>query len=304
MSNHDQTKSPVCQRPSVSRENLHRGVRAYRIDCPACGIYFITDHDERLSADECRNNPEKAKQLSALLREQGVRKLPPFWVQWGNETYGELAWDGAIATVKVDELLRRWPRTVPERIDRFLCNIGHASTYAGNEVKVLDSDYAFAFAQHAGEVIFHRTALVDQNYAERTHPTPDDDYIKLLPAGWVRFDELTRGRSNPENEVFVAMWYGGPNRKAEMDEVYLKGLASAIDAAGYKCNRADLHQHNKWVMDEMLGRIAWLHLSWPTSQAIVVESTLKRDLPTVWACRLSIHAGDATLRRPTSTRSR
>jgi len=238
-----------------NREGKDEGVH---FSCSSCGEFVVTNCD-CVNLKSPRLRIWIVSHLSALLREQTTHKLPPFWLRTGiMEPYGPLDWDAPLVYINLDELLQRWPRTVPERIERLLCNLAHSSSFAGDRILIThdDSGCRLAFAENIREMLFHKGALIDQNYCEEIAVSNEPHRaVRLLPAGWQRFCELTRGKSNRENDVFVAMWYGDEKHEKEMTHAYATAIDPAVRAAGYGCYRADLSHHNDWVMDEVLGRI-------------------------------------------------
>ncbi|MGI9013964.1 MAG: hypothetical protein ACR2GY_06925 [Phycisphaerales bacterium] len=171
--------------------------------------------------------------------------------------YGGLDLTTPVAPIEVAELLQRWPRTVSERIDRTLCNFASLSGHGGARVTIGSTDdNPLAFAESVGEAIFHREALVELNYAEvRFEDGNPDCEVRVTPKGWERFEELTRGKSDQHNPVFVAMWFGGEEQKQAMDTAFQEAIHPAIENAGYKAERVDLVHHNDWIMDKVLGMI-------------------------------------------------
>ena len=79
--------------------------------------------------------------------------------------------------------------------------------------------------------------------------------LSVSAEGWDRFDEVCRTQAQPENPVFVAMWFGGKDKRAEMGRLYEQGILSAIRDAGYRGERVDDVEHNEWIMDAVLGMI-------------------------------------------------
>jgi hypothetical protein len=163
----------------------------------------------------------------------------------------------------VDELLAWWPRTVPERIDRTLCNFAKCSRTGGQVVQIgAADDVAFTFAETAREARYHIESLQNRGYLEQPKSTTQRGLLTVTPAGWERFEELTRGASAPENPVFVAMWFGAGKKKsnddpteADMKALYDCGIEPAVQTAGYRVTRMDLVEHNEWIMDQVLGHI-------------------------------------------------
>jgi hypothetical protein len=173
------------------------------------------------------------------------------------DPYGPLDWGGQLAPIDLNELLRRWPRTVSERIDRTLCNLARLSPNAGHRVQIDDSDTSLAFSETAEEADYVRRSLIDQKLLDhhQRNAIASSLSVWLTPTGWARFEELTRGGSSPHNPVFVAMWFGEPDQSKAMNDLYSRAIQPAIEQAGYRATRSDLSEHNDWIMDKVLGDI-------------------------------------------------
>jgi len=245
-------------------ENRTNSDDADLICCQACGEFVVTEGDQvKLLGDRSHINWIPS-QVSALLREQNIRRLPPFWIRFGMDPYGPLE-RADLTPITLPELLGRWPRTVADRIDRTLSNLARLSQTAGAEIDVtqqetiqgLVHDTSLAFAETQSEAKFTFMALVQYGLikcikeASLIWPIT----VALTPNGWVRFEELTRGRSDLKNPVFVAMWFGGEDQRQMMDEAFNNGILPAIEHAGYRATRSDLVEHNDWIMDKILGDI-------------------------------------------------
>ena len=260
---------PVCREPNAERRLVNSTVPStgtledrshadtgYWISCPACGEFVVTRQDDVNLKSPRQRSKWNAHHLSALLREQSIRPLPHFWLQYGMAPYGPLE-ETDLTPIDLDELLTRWPRTVAERIDRTLCNLAQLSPTAGHPIELDTHDIALAFAAKEEEARYHIDALLQYGFIKGTiydDLTPSD--FTLTPKGWSRFDELTRGLSAPENPVFVAMWFGGTKEdRSKMDAVYQTAIQPAIEQAGYRATRVDRAEHNDWIMDKVLGDI-------------------------------------------------
>lgn len=95
---------PVCLRESIEATRIRSAVPwqndgrmenrthcddALLVHCRACGNFVVTDCDrENLRSERLRT--WNSAHLSALLREQTIRGLPPFWLQFGMAPYGPL----------------------------------------------------------------------------------------------------------------------------------------------------------------------------------------------------------------------
>jgi hypothetical protein len=247
------TGCPVCL-----REDLHGTAMSCDgtlFDCPTCGKYIVVRMDSaNLRSARVRHKWNIDKRLPALLKEQTIQHDKFVWLQDETESYATPPWENYVVH-GIHELLAQWPRTVPERIDRTLCNLARLSPAAGHEINLDGTDTALAFAKDNGEAKFHYAALVKNGWLETTLETMNRWHVQVTPRGWARFEEITHGASARENPVFVAMWFGGEKEKSQMDDLFLKGISPAIAQAGYKATRVDFAEHNDWIMDKVLGDI-------------------------------------------------
>lgn len=249
-------ESAVPQSSGVKLDNRTHADSAVLVTCPACGEFVVTECDRVNLQSQRLRNRWSAAQLSALLREQTIRPLPLFWLQYGMEPYGPLEWDGVLAPIDLDELLDRWPRTVPDRIDRTLCNVARLAPNGGDRVDLSHEDFAVGFAKTEGEAYYHIQTLMARNFVRGHFDTGGlASHLTLTADGWARFEKLTQGASTWENPVFVAMSFGDADQKVRMDEAFYKAIHPAIERAGFLATRADLVEHNDWIMDKVLGDI-------------------------------------------------
>jgi len=236
-------------------ENRSHSDSGFSISCPACGEFVVSYQDDVNLKSARHRSKWSAAHLSALLREQTIRPLPRFWLQYGMDPYGPLERTD-LAPVDLNELLARWPRSVPERIDRALCNIARLSPTGGHEITIDNNETALLFAETRVESHFTTSALIDYKLLGVVSRNSRCSVVFVTPEGWARFEELTRGASAPENNVFVAMWYGGTDEeKSKMTEAFEHAIKPAIVQAGYRATRVDLAEHNDWIMDKVLGDI-------------------------------------------------
>jgi DNA-binding MarR family transcriptional regulator len=243
---------PVCGRQEeVKVEGLGASWAVSLVTCPACGEFGVTDQDYVNLASSRSKGEWKFFQLSALLRERSIRPLPRFCLQDGTEPYER----PGFVVINVKELLGQWPRTVPERLDRTLCNLATLSQRAGDPVDVMSNVVPLAFAETAKEADYNIKALVDLGFLNREEDAYTRKTVILTPKGWGQFEKLTRGASAPENPAFVAMSFSGDSQKKAMDDAYQQAILPAIEQAGYRARRVDLVEHNHWIMDEVLAEI-------------------------------------------------
>lgn len=233
-----------------------------RYQCGRCGTFAVTrdDEDDNLR-DENTRLSFHPKRLSALLREQNLRRMPPFWLQFRTDTYGPLK-SNDVSPIHVQELLSRWPRTVSDRIERTLCNLASLSPTGGYRVPIDLEDTSLTFAENKAEAGYHVACLLDRKWVVNYGPDNHADFrLVLTPKGWERFEGL-RAQDAPENDVFVAMWYGTDEKKAnndyskaEMKRVYDEGIEPAVRRAGYHATRVDLEHFNDFIMDQVFSSI-------------------------------------------------
>jgi putative transposase len=241
---------PVCA-GCANRVSLGHNVLADRIECPICGEFIVTRVD-RVNLGSPRTAWNR-RHGSALVREQFIRNSSPFWLHDGVEP-GEPSPGSDDPHIDIAELLRRWPRTVPERIDRTLCNLARLSKAGGASLEIRPDELSVGFAEGREELDFHLRALGDYKFLT-VISIKDGWHVSLTPQGWERFEKLTHGISAPENPVFVAMWFPSGEDKGRMNAAYDEEMGPAVKAAGYRVTRVDLEEHNDWIMDRVLGDI-------------------------------------------------
>ena len=258
---------PICER-NASRTALSGTARLdnlevdcsflSQIQCPLCGVFVLNRRDEvNLRSPRLRYwNPHH---VSALLREQCIADLPPFWLRDHEEQYAPVRIDAA-TIITLRELLTHWPQTVPERLDRCLCNLAR-ELKRGGRMKVFPqgpeqrgiADTSALFAEDPAEAHYHIHALKRQGYVEEQ--LANGVGVTLSPEGWARVAELIAGTASRANPAFVAMWFGGECEIQAMQGLYDAGIKPGIEDAGYKALRIDLVEHNEYIMDEVLGNI-------------------------------------------------
>ena len=68
-------------------------------------------------------------------------------------------------------------------------------------------------------------------------------------AGWAEIDKLSRPLSD-SSQAFIAMWF-----HESTNDAYVKGIAPAISATGYRPIRIDKKEHNNKIDDEIIAEI-------------------------------------------------
>jgi len=220
-----------------------------------CGDFFVDrcDYEDFLARDGWLE-PESRRELSALLREQNVRYGRSVFLQI--KAKATRAPNERMVTLSYEELAATWPQSVAERLDRVLLNLAALSPTGGTIVDVKhgnQQDLALVFSRNDNEGDYHVKALVDLLRVQ--HPTPGEKYrVLLTPSGWARVSELQSEGSSRRNPVFVAMWFGDAENKAEMDGVWSE-IRGACVATGWKAIRANSEPHSDFIMNKVLGDI-------------------------------------------------
>ena len=217
-------------------------------NCRYCGTYFV----ERNDYDDLLNNPTDLSaddkcRLSSLNAENEINGYLPFFLQFRNAQYATVPNSIPIYT---KELLRSWPRSTLDRLDRTICNLGRMSYEAGHHCSTLRNNPAITFAQSENEADIHERYLLNEGLIEES-----SGFVILTIAGWRKYEELTKGASSHDNPVFVAMWFGDDSTRSEMTEIFTDSITPTIESAGYRCKRADSEDHNDFIMDVVLGSI-------------------------------------------------
>ncbi len=118
----------LCGEKGVSTTKIRSGGRFERVlktDCSACGIFYadIDELADFVEEDGRRKaSPEFSFRLSVLCREQNLATLSPYYLRFGKERGDEdyFPVPGTYSVNAQDLVKDRWPRNVPETLDRAL----------------------------------------------------------------------------------------------------------------------------------------------------------------------------------------
>lgn len=249
-------KCPFCG-ILVSEETRSAQHDVLRIEDVTCGPYYISHRDRSMYLGvEPTYGHAQRQRICALLKERSLKGLPEPLLVFGETPQREFS-EGVV--VRADELLDTWPGTIPERIERSFCCLvraGDAGDRLGRKIRFDQDDWRqflpFAFDFHdAGYIV---SALREYDWIT-TSPRESPYMVSIAPTGWAKFHDLSESGSDRSNPVFVAMWFGGDERKPEMDGLYEKAIAPAVKAAGYHLMRADSKQHNDFIMGRIIDDI-------------------------------------------------
>lgn len=252
-----EVKCPMCGN-SVPQERPNQDYDVVGRQDETCGPYYVTYGDLRHLPSE----PPCSGRLCALLKERNLRGEEMPFILFEDEAPPGFA-EGV--PVKAEELLRSWPKTVPERINRSFCCLGYAAgqgELAGRTTEFNQDNWKqfLPFAMDIDEYIYFVKAIMKYGWISATGQT--NPYKgEITPSGWAKFHELTGIGADRRNPVFVAMWFGrperesGPDRSKEMSDLFDKSIRPACVEAGWDAIWAGMREHNEPIMDRIIADI-------------------------------------------------
>lgn len=236
-----------CRHESVP--SFHNIVRYF---CEDCGT-FLVEHLDEINELRGPRGIEHPYQLSAILKEQEIKGLPPVFFQFGKADYPYI--EGTFAADANALIRSRWPSTVPERLDRLLLNLGRMQEHPGKRQNVREYPLSALFSRDVAERYWHLSTMSDEGlitYEQTSHT----DGVQLTAKRWTRFAELTETNSSPRRPAFVAMWFGRDDAtRSAMKSAYDDGILPGVEDSGYHATRVDLEEHNEYIMDKILADI-------------------------------------------------
>lgn len=251
-----QKKCPLCGENAQWKSGGHGFIYFYK-EC-ACGAYCVDEREYPMVPSDIKD--PKYKHLPALLNERTLRgDLVPLLVfihsrlpeAKDNITFAD--------PISVDDLLAQWPETVPERIERCLCNLANKKKEAGEAIELSEGKDkrrdALLFAANRAEAEYYINALVKYGWVSDDMSHQQAWELVITPKGWARVSELTGGAERHRNPAFVAMWFGGDEQRDDMRNLFNDALLPAIKDAGYHAKRADTDEHNEPIMDRVIDDI-------------------------------------------------
>jgi nucleoside 2-deoxyribosyltransferase len=176
------------------------------------------------------------------------------------------------------------PRSVPDRIDRFLLNLAAASECAGWRLELnFHHDRTMSWSGNGGETAFLAGSLRDAGLLDWQAGTYG--VLTVTGKGWSRVEELSRGSAS-YTQAFVAMSFD-----ETLVDVYHEGIAPAIRDAGYDPFILSTFEHADQVDDLIileLNRSRFVVADFTQQrQSVYFEAgyALGRGLPVIWTCR-------------------
>jgi len=231
-----ESKCPICNGTTRVAQRLALVMWTNRYICDRCGEFAIHDDDrEQYSRTLADSLPRY--ELSAVLRERWIADSQQVLIHF-RETI-DYSSVGHYVAARAQDLVRRWPESVPERLDRSLLNLARLaedSDGAGPWRVYDDNDIGLFFALNPDEMRYHVKCLISQDLLEAR---PGCHNVRLTAGGWHRVQQLRQQQPRMDSQAFVAMWFGGDDRRDEMIALYDAGIFRGVERAGYKCIRSD-----------------------------------------------------------------
>lgn len=150
----------------------------------------------------------------------------------------------------LDQLLSTYPQTVSEKLNRALCNIARMQLYFSSSQYI--PCLSNMFANNIDELMYYAKMLINHGLCDQLQfgvIGKSIPYLLLTIEGWQRFEELEKNWQN-STTAFVAMWFS-----KEYTENYREAVKEAIRQAGYEPKIIDDHDHNNFIMDEVINQI-------------------------------------------------
>lgn len=215
----------------------------WQVTCVRCGEFEMTQSAENELA--CLDADSRVK-VSWFTRERSERQEPILILASHNQSsekkYG----------IDITEILQTFvPRTIAERMDRILCNLGRKSRYYGDQIEInLLNDYPLLCANNPDACASTLKHLERMNLLDCLFGTigPASTY-ELTPEAWERIEALQR-RQPRSDQAFVAMWFDESVRDAREE-----GIKLGIEDAGYRPMRIDQADFNDKICDRIIAEI-------------------------------------------------
>lgn len=220
---------PTCILCGSGVQQIFMDIAHYRIKCPTCGRYVITQH--LLLAGLGLEEREKKHLLSAKTREASDAGTPI-----------------TLTTENSSLLLDSMPRiTTPlDLMNRVLLLVGRRQQRANESINFnTETDYPLVFAHDGPEFDFIIQTLVDQSLLSRVV----GGGVLLTPQGWERSLELQRIQQG-SNQAFVAMWFD-----ESLNSAWGDGFKPALKSTGFDPYRVDKDSFNDKIDDHIIAEI-------------------------------------------------
>lgn len=214
---------------------------------PYIGAFALTDE----AAMELANDPDKPpKIISAIIegRFRGEKRSVVIYNQNPPNLQAKYNW-----IVSVDELIRSYPRTAGEMIDRALLNCAAMHPKPGESIQLSGAGECLLYADDREGCEWMLRQLESSGYISLNDDGTQDALasFSIESAGWKHIGELKRRPAENAPQAFVAMHF-----HEDMEPFYKDGIRPAIEADGKtRCVRIDGVHHNNKICDEIIAAI-------------------------------------------------
>ena len=236
----------------------------WKIICPYCGAVCITNKTfNRLAKNKNEKlqiiqllNEKYTKDLQTAPRDEDIptqERLEEYLkskflliIENNNDKRSYLNYP----TQTIEQLIKTYPQTVSEKLDRALCNIARMQSHLLSYPFTPNEKHMFA--ESVKEAKYYSQMLIDSGFClDNENGTLGNlmPRLSLTLDGWQRFEELEKNWQN-STTAFVAMWFS-----QEYTENYREAVKEAIRLAGYEPKIIDDHDHNNFIMDEVINQI-------------------------------------------------
>lgn len=191
-----------------------------------------------------------------------------YWKFYYDETDKKIEDERKINTFN---LLKNYPKTITERIDKIMLNFAHKYPTMGDSFTIIDLEkngrLLFSECNYLNNQknnyettnlfnILHKMKYVDIIFSSNV---PEKNEFVLTYEAWQKIDEL-KAKSERSKQIFIAMSF-------DDDVKYIKSaFQEAINFSGYFPRAIDEKEHNNYIMDELFYEIK-------NSIAVVVDVT-------------------------------
>jgi len=247
----------------------------YRVKCPRCGVYIITDH--AVNAEPDHFVKERLHLISAVAR-------------WSSERGNPLQIEEKLLKDRSEfeaRILSVCPRNTQEKLDGILAYMAEQSKHPGKETDFnARRDYPLFYCKSPYELDVYTKHLFRQGFLDDIGQTPGGILrLKVTVKGWQKVEE--QAKPNIESkQAFVAMWFDD-----EVKSAYSEGIAKLEEDTGFSMFRIDMKQFNNKICDKILAEIR-------RSRFVIADVTGHRQgvyfeagfamgmgLPVIWTCR-------------------
>lgn len=156
--------------------------------------------------------------------------------------------------INIASLLRRYPKTLLQRIDEIMLNMMTLFNDMGTFFPVSFRDEAMMYCETDNpdsEISYVIDMMKKLGYIISEEDSLDDSIYRcqFTLAGWKRIEELTSFKRDT-NQAFIAMKFG------DETESIAKAIKTAVSSMGYSPYKMDEVEHNNQIVPEMFFEIS------------------------------------------------